>query len=67
MIDYIMYSGRSFKYGLLPYFYTSQALRENGEYTCRPGWDTAFEDLARAISFVFRHAKELQVDTDCDR
>ncbi len=31
----------------------------------RPGSDTAMEDLARAISFIFAHAKELQVDTDC--
>ena len=31
----------------------------------RPGWDTAMEDLARAISFIFAHAKELEVDTDC--
>lgn len=31
----------------------------------RPGWKTAFEDLARAISFIFRHAKELEVNTDC--
>ena len=31
----------------------------------RPGWDTACEDLARAISFIFENAEELQVDTDC--
>ena len=31
----------------------------------RPGWDTAMEDLARAISFIFEHADELEVDTDC--
>ncbi|MGM9526172.1 MAG: alpha/beta hydrolase, partial [Peptococcaceae bacterium] len=31
----------------------------------RPGAQTACEDLARAISFVFAHAEELQVDTDC--
>lgn len=31
----------------------------------RPGWDTACEDLARAVSFIFAHAKELQVNTDC--
>lgn len=31
----------------------------------RPGAQTACEDLARAISFVFEHAEELQVDTDC--
>lgn len=29
----------------------------------RPGWDTACEDLARAISFIFSHADELEVDT----
>lgn len=31
----------------------------------RPGAQTACEDLARAISFIFAHAKELEVDTDC--
>ena len=31
----------------------------------RPGADTACEDLARAISFIFEHAQELQVDTSC--
>lgn len=31
----------------------------------RPGAQTACEDLARAVSFVFEHADELQVDTDC--
>lgn len=31
----------------------------------RPGWDTACEDLARAISFIFEHAGELEVSTDC--
>lgn len=31
----------------------------------RQGWDTAVEDLARAISFIFEHAEELEVDTDC--
>lgn len=31
----------------------------------RPGWDTAVEDLARAIGFIFEHAEELEVDTDC--
>ena len=31
----------------------------------RPGWDTACEDLARAISFIFENAEELQVDTNC--
>lgn len=31
----------------------------------RPGWDTAVEDLARAISFIFENAEELEIDTDC--
>ena len=31
----------------------------------RPGWDNACKDLARAISFIFEHADELEVDTDC--
>lgn len=31
----------------------------------RPGAQTAYEDLARAISFIFAHADELEVDTDC--
>ena len=31
----------------------------------RPGWDTAMEDLARAIGFIFEHSQELHVDTDC--
>ena len=31
----------------------------------RPGVQTACEDLARAISFIFEHAEELEVDTDC--
>lgn len=30
----------------------------------RPGVQTACEDLARALSFVFTHAKELEVDTE---
>ena len=30
----------------------------------RPGWDTACEDLARAISFIFANAEELEVDTN---
>ena len=30
----------------------------------RPGAQTACEDLARAISFVFKNAEELEVDTD---
>ena len=31
----------------------------------RPGWDTATEDLARALSFLFAHADELAISTDC--
>ena len=31
----------------------------------RPGAQTACEDLARAISFIFEHAEELGVDTNC--
>lgn len=31
----------------------------------RPGAQTACEDLARAISFIFAHAEELGVNTDC--
>ena len=31
----------------------------------RPGAQTACEDLARAISFIFEHAEELEVNTDC--
>lgn len=31
----------------------------------RPGAQTACEDLSRAISFIFEHADELEVDTDC--
>lgn len=31
----------------------------------RPGAQTACEDLARAINFIFAHAEELKVDTDC--
>lgn len=31
----------------------------------RPGAQTACEDLARAVSFIFEHAEELEVDTDC--
>ena len=31
----------------------------------RPGAQTACEDLARAISFIFDHAGELEVDTRC--
>lgn len=30
----------------------------------RPGAQTACEDLARAIRFIFEHAEELEVDTD---
>ena len=31
----------------------------------RPGAQTACEDLARAIQFIFEHAQELEVDTSC--
>lgn len=31
----------------------------------RPGAQTACEDLSRAISFIFDHADELEVSTDC--
>lgn len=31
----------------------------------RPGAQTACEDLARAISFIFSHADELEIDTSC--
>lgn len=31
----------------------------------RPGAQTACEDLARAVSFIFEHAEELEVDTNC--
>lgn len=31
----------------------------------RPGAQTACEDLARAIGFIFEHAEDLEVDTDC--
>ena len=31
----------------------------------RPGAQTACEDLARAITFIFDHAEELEVDTSC--
>lgn len=31
----------------------------------RPGAQTACEDLAQAIGFIFDHAEELEVDTDC--
>ena len=30
----------------------------------RPGWQTAHEDLARALSFIFENAEELGVDTN---
>jgi len=33
--------------------------------TYRPSAQTACEDLARAISFIFDHAHELEVNTDC--
>ena len=28
----------------------------------RPGWDTAMEDLGQALSFLYDHAEELQID-----
>ena len=31
----------------------------------RPGGQTACEDLARAIAYIFEHAVELEVDTSC--
>lgn len=31
----------------------------------RPDTQSACEDLARAISFIFEHSEELEVDTDC--
>ena len=31
----------------------------------RPGAQTACEDLAKAITFIFDHAEELEVDTSC--
>lgn len=31
----------------------------------RPGRQIACEDLARAISFIFEHAEDFEVDTDC--
>ena len=31
----------------------------------RPGWTEANEDMARAVSFIFAHADELEVDVDC--
>lgn len=31
----------------------------------RPGAQTACEDLARAIAFIFEHAEDLEVDTSC--
>lgn len=31
----------------------------------RPGVQTACEDLARAVRFVFEHAEKLEIDTDC--
>lgn len=30
----------------------------------RPGWDTAMEDLGRAITFIYGHAEKLGVDMD---
>ena len=29
----------------------------------RPGWQTACEDLSRAVAFIFEHSEELEVDT----
>ena len=31
----------------------------------RPGGQSACQDLARAISFIFEHSKELEIDTSC--
>nr|MCR4950767.1 alpha/beta hydrolase [Solobacterium sp.] len=31
----------------------------------RPGAQTACEDLARAIAFIFEHSEELEINTDC--
>ena len=31
----------------------------------RPGAQTACEDLARAVNFIFEHSEEIEVDTDC--
>ena len=33
----------------------------------RPGWDTAMEDLGRALSFLYDHADELQEQIDKKR
>lgn len=30
----------------------------------RPGWDTAMEDLGRALSFLYDHAEELDIDME---
>ena len=30
----------------------------------RPGWETAMEDLGRAISFLYDHSDELEIDMD---
>ena len=30
----------------------------------RPGWESAMEDLGRAISFLYDHADELQIDME---
>jgi acetyl esterase/lipase len=50
----------------LPYAYT---LAQKGYHAFaliyRPGAQTACEDLARAIAFIFEHAEELQINTDC--
>ncbi len=50
----------------IPHAYT---LSGNGYHAFaliyRPGAQTACEDLARAIAFIFEHAEELQINTDC--
>ena len=50
----------------MPHAYT---LSQNGYHAFaliyRPGAQTACEDLARAIAFIFDHAEELDINTDC--
>ena len=50
----------------LPHAYT---LAEKGYHAFaliyRPGAQTACEDLARAIAFIFEHSEELGINTDC--
>ena len=50
----------------MPHAYT---LSQNGYHAFaliyRPGAQTACEDLARAIAFIFEHAEELDINTDC--